>query len=518
MLDKELLNGIYKNPITLITGEAGTGKSTLISELKSKLSGNVVIVAFTGVAALNVLGETIHSFFGFPITILSDEKKGDSNFKEKFQKVDYLIVDEVSMLRADVLDGILRTFENYGKSPDSPLGGVKIILVGDFLQLEPVLEQDEDARRYFYRRYQSSFFFEASGLEKYNIFIKVLEKNYRQSEDKSFIALLSRIRVGSPSEDDLAALKNKMQKFDAHSVLLSTTNERVDHVNDTTLKLLKTKERIFYPQVTGHFPEQSFPASSELRLKEDALVMFVRNDTQKSRRWVNGTLARVLGFNKDSIEVRILQTGLEVDVQRSSWENFSYSYSRENNSLDVSVCGTFEQFPLALAWARTIHKSQGQTLDRVHIDLPTEFSVMPSQFYVALSRARSLDAISISRVISKDDCNVNRRANEAWRFTKENNDKAVLFKLTPISASNQKITQTNSPPSEMGVALADKVHLAIQKKSRLNMDYVSGTGRKWRIVIPLEWEVVNHKFTAYCEDNKENRSFRVDRIQEAFHL
>ena len=515
MVNQELLNGIQTNPITLITGEAGTGKSTLISELRNILSGNIVVVAFTGVAALNVHGETIHSFFGFPVTILDDEKKGDSNFREKFQRVDYLIIDEVSMLRADVLDGIIRTFESFGNSPNKPLGGVKLILVGDFLQLEPVLEQDEDARRYFYRRYQTSFFFEATGLEKYKTFVKVLEKNYRQSSDKSFIGILSRIRTGSPIEEDIRALLSCIRKFDSESVLLSTTNERVENVNDSALKLLKTKERVFYPQITGHFPTQSFPASAELRLKEGALVMFVRNDSHKTRRWVNGTLAKVIGFNKDSVDVRILESGIEVDVQRSTWENFEYSYSRENNSLGVRISGTFEQFPLALAWARTIHKSQGQTLDRVHIDLPTEYSVMPGQFYVALSRARSLDKISISRAINKDDCNVNRRANEAWRFAQEFNNQAVIFKLTKLKVSEHKATQSSSAQSESEASLSDIVERAMQKKLRLNMDYVSGTGRKWRIVIPLEWEVPNHKFIGYCEENKENRTFRVDRIQDA---
>jgi hypothetical protein len=386
------------------------------------------------------------------------------------------------------------------------------------LQLEPVLEQDEDARRYFYRRYQTSFFFEASGLEKYTTFIKVLGENYRQSGDKSFIDLLSRVRTGSPVEEDLKSLKDRIKKFDSESVLLSTTNERVENVNDTTLSLLKTKERIYYSQVTGQFPVQSFPANPELKLKEGALVMFIRNDTQKNRRWVNGTLARVVGYNKDSIDVRILKSGQTVDVQRASWENFAYSYSREHNSLGVKVCGTFEQFPLALAWARTIHKSQGQTLDRVHIDLPTEFAVMPSQFYVALSRARSLDTITVSRAITKEDCNVNRRANEAWRFAQKHSGEAVVFKLTSINASVHDALETKAEPSEIGAALSNMVEVAMQKKSRLNMDYVSGTGRKWRIVTPLQWEVTNHKFTAYCEDNKENRSFRVDRIQDAVHV
>jgi ATP-dependent exoDNAse (exonuclease V) alpha subunit len=514
-LDNDLLVGIKENPITLITGEAGTGKSTLIAELRSKLHGNVVVVAFTGVAALNVSGETIHSFFGFPITILSDDKKGDHNFEEKFKRVDHLIVDEVSMLRADVLDGIFRTFETYGKSPTEPLGGVKLILVGDFLQLEPVLDQDEDARRYFYRRYQTSFFFEASGFDRYRTYIRVLTQNYRQSGDASFLNLLSRIRTGEPNETDLLALHAQVSHFDGASVLLSTTNERVDFVNDRALSELKTKERVFDAYVTGSFPDQSYPATTELRLKEKAVVMFVRNDSSKSRRWVNGTLAKVTAFHKDSIEVSLLESGSYYDVQRSTWENYAYVYDRDRNALAVNVSGAFEQFPLALAWARTIHKSQGQTLDRIHIDLPTEFTVMPSQLYVALSRARRLESISLSRKITKEDCSVNRRASEAWRFAQKNNNQATFFKLSDLGVGVSQAPQPTRQPSGVGLTLIALVDRVIQTGGRLNMDYVSGTGRKWRVVRPLEWELAEVKFVAYCEDNKENRTFRVDRIQDA---
>lgn len=502
-------------PIFLITGEAGTGKSTLVEALKRSLIGNTVVVAFTGVAALNVGGETIHSFFGFPVTILTEGKTGDSNYSDKFKAIDYLIIDEVSMLRADILDAIFATFEKYGKNPALPLGGVKFILVGDFLQLDPVLESDEHAKRYFYSRYSTTFFFEAKGLEKYKTHIFILNTVHRQKQDSEFLDLLSRVRRGMPTEDDCVRLSTRVGKKNADSLFLTTTNERVDEINSLELNKLSGKLRSFDASIAGNFHKQNYPVRERLDFKVGAKVMFLRNDTQKSRRWVNGTMGTLVDFGKDSLEIRIHGSEIIVSVQKALWESFEYRYDKEKKTLDYSIVGTFEQFPIGLAWASTIHKSQGKTIPTIHIDLPENLPAMPSQFYVALSRVKQLTDITLSRGPLIRDFIVNKRASQAWQLASDNVNTAISFHLPSLIASPISELVDDSIKENISIDIAQLINEAIKSGARISMDYVSGSGRKWRVVRPVEWEINNTKFSAYCEENKENRSFRVDRIQDA---
>jgi len=512
-----VLNSITKEicPVFLITGEAGTGKSTLVESLKRSLKGNTVVVAFTGVAALNVGGETIHSFFGFPITILTEGKIGDSNYLEKFKAIDYLIIDEVSMLRADILDAIFSTLEKYGKNPAQPLGGVKVILVGDFLQLDPVLESDEHAKRYFYSRYSTTFFFEAKGLEKYQTHIFILDTVHRQKQDSEFLSLLSRVRRGTPIEDDYVKLSSRVGEKNSDSLFLTTTNERVDEINSIELNKLSGKLRSFDAAITGIFPKQNYPVRERLDFKIGAKVMFLRNDTQKSRRWVNGTMGTLVDFAKDSLEVQIHSSGLTVSVQKALWESFEYKYDKVRKTLDSFVVGTFEQFPIGLAWASTIHKSQGKTISSIHIDLPENLPAMPSQFYVALSRVKQSSDITLSRAPVIRDFVVNKRASQAWELVSKYSNKAISFNLPSLIVApiHDLVDKPDKDNGHMG--LVELINEAIQNGARISMDYVSGSGRKWRVVRPVEWEIANIKFSAYCEENKENRSFRIDRIQDA---
>ena len=223
----------------MILGEAGTGKTTLISSLRDKLNGNVAVVAFTGVAALTVSGETIHSFFGFPITVLTENTTGDPRHSEKIKSLSYLIIDEISMVRADILDAIFNTLTKYGSNPNKIFGGIRVILVGDIMQLDPVLESDDDARRYFYNKYQSSFFFESKGFLQNVVSIHVLRHKFRQENDSGFGDILSRMRIGKSTADDLKILNKFVnQPSDDHTknaTWLTNTNERVEAINQLRL-------------------------------------------------------------------------------------------------------------------------------------------------------------------------------------------------------------------------------------------------------------------------------------------
>jgi hypothetical protein len=516
--NKKILESLLGDaPITLITGEAGTGKSTLIEELRIKLPGNTAVVAFTGVAAQNINGETIHSFFGFPITVLASNTLSDPRYREKIGKLSYLIIDEVSMLRADVLDAICFTLAEYGTNKNKHLGGIKLILVGDFMQLDPVLESDDEARKYFYSKYYSSFFFEAQIFHRVDVAFHVLTHKYRQEEDPEFGEILSRMRIGQTTAVDINRINQCVDSSGQSSLKneatwLTNTNDRVDEINQHKLNTLAGSLRRFHASITGEFSLQNCPTAADLMLKKNAQVMFVRNDTEKSRRWYNGSLATITDLHENSIELTIHRNGMNVSIQRSTWDTYKYFYDKEKDTLDCISIGKFEQFPLALAWATTIHKAQGKTLETIFLDLPSDYRVMPSQLYVALSRAKSMKRIGISRRVTLDDVQVNRRALQAWKIAIENNGTISRLHLANTIKESDAIGQESRVKTLSDNSVMQLVQAAIDNNDRLYMDYISKTGRKWRVVEPLEWLQHGLLFEAYCEENDENRSFRVDRI------
>lgn len=522
--NKKIIESLLGNtPITLITGEAGTGKSTLIEELRKKLPGNTAVIAFTGVAAQNIGGETIHSFFGFPITVLSSNTLGDPRNREKVGKLSYIIIDEVSMLRADVLDAICLTLTAYGPNKNKQLGGVKLVLVGDFMQLDPVLESDDEARKYFYSKYYSSFFFEAQIFKNVDVAFHVLTHKYRQEEDPEFGEILSRMRIGQTTAVDINRI-NECVDSSEKSILkneatwLTNTNARVDEINQHKLDTLAGSSRSFRASITGEFSPQNYPTADDLVLKKNAQVMFVRNDTDKSRRWYNGSTAKITDLHENSIELTIHVNGLNVSIQRSTWDTYKYFYDKEKDTLDCISIGNFEQFPVALAWATTIHKAQGKTLENIFLDLPSDYRVMPSQLYVALSRAKSMNRIGISRRVNLDDVQVNRRALQAWKIATENDGTVSRLHLANTIEEPTEIGQESHVETSSDDGVMELVQAAIDNNDRLYMDYISKTGRKWRVVEPLEWLQHGVLFEAYCEENDENRSFRVDRIHAAKKL
>ena len=383
-----------------ITGKAGTGKSTLLRYFRAKTNKNVVVVAPTGVAALNVEGQTIHSFFRLPPRFVQKEDiRRLSRNKKVIERLDTLVVDEVSMVRADLMDGVDHALRvNRGK-PDVPFGGVQVILFGDLFQLPPIV--DRGMAEIFGRQYESPYFFSAGVIQGVDLEYLELTKIYRQSEAE-FIGLLNKIRDKEYDESDLAKLNERVvaatEGGEEDEIVLTTTNRRAGEINQGKLNVLRAPGFQYSADVTGKFDESAYPNDASLVLKKGAQIMMIKNDPNK--KWVNGTLGRVEGVSADSITVSI--DGRSHEVPRSTWEKIEYVYDEETEHIESKVVGTFEQYPLKLAWAITIHKSQGKTFDKVVVDLG-DGAFAHGQVYVALSRCAYFAGLRLKRPITARD-------------------------------------------------------------------------------------------------------------------
>lgn len=386
-----------------ITGRAGTGKSTLLSYFHRTTSQSHVVLAPTGVAAINVGGSTIHSFFGFKPNITIDKAwsmGGKTKKAEIYRNLSLIIIDEISMVRADLLDCI-DAFLRRVCLNTSPFGGKRVVFFGDLYQLPPVVTKDEEA--IFRARYHSPFFFSADVMTRTALTYIELNQIYRQTDDE-FIEILNSLREGKLSLSHLDLLNARVSPEYApppeeYVVNLTGTNKNAEYYNAYQLQSLPVEEYIFSAISTGRFDSRSEPAPRELCLKIGAQVMFTANDREK--RFVNGTVGRVeeIGYenNQPIISVRLRNKKL-IDVSPTTWEMFSYDYSEKSRKITSDVVGTYTQIPLILAWAVTVHKAQGKTFDRVIIDLPQSFA--HGQTYVALSRATSLGGLYLRRPIT----------------------------------------------------------------------------------------------------------------------
>lgn len=399
-----------KAPVVFVTGRAGTGKSTLIQEvIRKKYEGVMAVVAPTGVAALNAGGVTIHSFFRFPPRIINpdDIKKVVDN--RLYKRMEILVVDEVSMVRADMIDAMDRFLRLNGRSPDAPFGGTQLVLVGDLAQLPPVVSTEEESAL-FSRRYNSPFFFSAEALAGSVLAPIELSRVFRQA-DSHFIDILSRMRLGSATEEDLEVVNSRVGKPlpTPAPVILTPTNSAADRINIEGLRRLEGEERMFEGTIEGRFKleEKQLPAPLHLKLKTGAHVMFTQNDGGK--RWVNGTLGIVREFSPGKISVEIEERGRGVvDLGKTTWGQYRFGYDAVEDRVRADVVGFYTQYPLQLAWAVTIHKAQGKTLPAVHVDLGRG-AFAPGQTYVALSRARSLETIWLARPIRREDIFCDKR-------------------------------------------------------------------------------------------------------------
>lgn len=405
----DLLDDTGNDSPVFVTGGAGTGKSTLISLIRKKY-GNTVVVAPTGIAALNVGGATIHSTFKIPpkyITVID---------KRKLKPVDVLantkvlIIDEISMVNANVMDTLeyVLRISNLTKNSIKPFGGVKVIMFGDLYQLPPVVADDVKAR--FEKAYDTPYFFSAKCFNTKTPLITVeLTKVFRQ-KDESFVELLNNIRAGVDVERTIDRINSQVtisNQYNEDAIYITTTNKKCSEVNEMWLKKIKSDERTFLGNINGTFPNNLLPVDTLIDLKVGSKVMCMRNIENA----VNGTIGIVQRMNANHVVINDIDTGLDIIINRTTWEN--HGYVAKGGNVETTVKGSYNQIPLKLAWAITVHKAQGQTISEIHVDMSTG-AFVSGQLYVALSRCVSLEGVTLSRPLYTSDVIVDRNVREFY--------------------------------------------------------------------------------------------------------
>ena len=427
----DLINHTHQS--IFLTGKAGTGKSTFLRYICANTRKKYVILAPTGIAAVNVGGVTMHSFFKMPFKpLLPDDpdylprtiRKTLRFPRDKvklIKELDLIIIDEISMVRSDMIDYMDRVLRIYNENMREPFGGKQLLLVGDIFQLEPVVTSD--MRSILKRYYNNFFFFNANAFHDANLVPIELRKIYRQT-DSTFVSMLDRVRVNHATKQDIQLINSRcLTKYDAPKdslvMTLATRRDTVDSINEEHMNELTSKEYVFEGKIEGTFPSQNLPTSQRLAIKEGAQVIFIRND--KEGRWINGTLGKVCSLSKDNMKVE-LESGDIYDVVPEIWENMQYAYNEEKKVVVENVLGTFKQYPVKPAWALTVHKSQGLTFNNIIIDFAGG-AFSSGQTYVALSRCTSLEGIVMLRPIDERDIIVNPQVVE---FSHQFNDKMLI--------------------------------------------------------------------------------------------
>lgn len=394
-----------------ITGRAGTGKSFLIQYFRDHTQKKVVVLAPTGRAALNIRGQTIHSFFGFPPRMIELKAIRQYPPKKFFRDVDTLIIDEVSMVRGDLWDGMEKYMRLNGRDDRYPFGGAQVVIVGDLFQLPPVVTEEEVGL--YYQRYETPYFFSANSFHLEAFVVVELTLNFRQKE-RDYVDFLNQVRQGEVTIDSLSLVNTRvtLKKPDDNYLILTPINRVADKINAEKLTAIPEPIFTYQGRIEGNFPTENWlPVDLELKLKKGAQVVFVKNDP--GGQWVNGTLGIVDFLDEETIKVRIDKTGKRVKVHIETWDNIEY-VEDETGYLNERVVGTLKQYPLRLAWAVTIHKSQGMSLDKVCLDFSFP-SFAHGQTYVALSRCRTLAGLILTKRIWPNDILIDPQITEFYR-------------------------------------------------------------------------------------------------------
>lgn len=402
----------YTDTSVFMTGKAGTGKSTFLKYITTTTRKKHVVLAPTGIAAVNAGGQTLHSFFHLPLKPLmpddpefapdrlSKRMKYSKQFVKLLKELELIIIDEISMVRADVIDFIDKLLRHYCRNNHRPFGGKQLLMVGDVFQLEPVVTSQ--AREILRHAYSNFYFFSARVFAEFDLVPIELHKVYRQS-DAEFVGMLDRVRSGNPDADDLRRINARVRAATDDSgcmtMTIATRREIVDHINESHLDALPDKAITFTAEVKDDFPESSFPTDRYLTLKKGAQVVFIRNDPEG--RWVNGTIGHIYELKPTELQV-VLEDGDIHTIEPEVWNNVEYSYDEKERKVIETVKGSFRQYPVKLAWALTIHKSQGLTFSHIIIDVgPGAFT--GGQSYVALSRCTSLEGITMASPLRPSD-------------------------------------------------------------------------------------------------------------------
>ncbi|MFH1454664.1 MAG: AAA family ATPase [Armatimonadota bacterium] len=501
-LSLDLMENTGKN--IFITGKAGTGKSTLLDYFRDTTKKKAVVLAPTGVAAVNVRGQTIHSFFKFKPNVTLRAIKRISGKKIKiYKKLEAVIIDEISMVRADLLDCVDKFLRLNGKNHKLPFGGVQMIFIGDLYQLPPVVVGRE--REIFRKQYESPYFFSAKIFDDFSMEFIELEKIYRQ-KDEAFINLLNSIRNNSIDDAGLKTLNKRYNpdfkdNIEDFYIYLTTTNKLAEEINNRQLMKLEGNPYYYKGEIQGDFDSKYLPTPAELCVKIGAQIMMLNNDLRS--RWINGSIGRIVDiehdreYDKDIIIVELIDGNI-VKVSPHTWEIFNFFLNEETNSIEAKTVGSFTQYPLKLAWAVTIHKSQGKTFNKVIIDIG-KGTFAHGQMYVALSRCTSLEGIVLKKPIQKKHIFMD------WRVVKF-------------------VTKYQYKISEKTCSTKDKIEIienAIKSKSKLDVIYLKPNDEKSKRIIRPEFvgemEYLGKTYLgvkAFCFNRKESRTFRVDRILE----